>query len=273
MTETLEHPPLISHFDHDVLTLQLNRPGRANSLTPELLETGLNALHEHSDAHTIVLTGAGRAFSAGGDLGGFLEHAETTEALLGYSDRLVGLLNAFILALVESEGLVLAAVNGPVTGGSLGLVLAADHAVFAETAFVQPYYGQIGFAPDGGWTAMLPDVIGAAQTRNWIATDVRYDAITALHIGLAHEVAAADEFGTTVREAMERLAVMDRAVIQASRRMLNADRDALENKLEREKRAFLDLIARPSTLSRMRAFAGGKHRDSDTLREVHSDDH
>lgn len=273
MTETPEQPPLISHFDHDVLTLQLNRPSRANSLTPELLEAGLAAVREHAGAHTIILTGAGRAFSAGGDIGGFLEHAETSEALLSYSDRLVGLLNEFILALVESEGLVLAAVNGPVTGGSLGLVLAADHVVFAETAFVQPYYAQIGFAPDGGWTAMLPDVIGAAQARNWIATDARYDAITALHIGLAHEVAAAEEFGTTVREAMERIAVMDRAVIRASRGMLNADREALEHKLDREKRAFLDLVARPATLSRMRAFASQKHRDSDTLREVSSDDH
>ena len=66
---------------------------------------------------------------------------------------------------------------------------------------------------------------------------------------------------------------MDRAVIRASRGMLNADREALEHKLDREKRAFLDLVARPATLSRMRAFASQKHRDSDTLREVSSDDH
>ncbi|WP_300531085.1 enoyl-CoA hydratase/isomerase family protein [Maricaulis sp.] len=268
MTETLEQPPIISHFDHDVLTLQLNRPARANSLTPQLIETGLTALHEHGGAHTVILTGSGRAFSAGGDIGGFLDHASSTQILLDYADRLVGLLNEFILALVESEALVITAVNGPVTGGSLGLVLAADHTVFAETAFVQPYYGQIGFAPDGGWTAMLPDVIGAAQARNWIATDTRYDAITALHLGLAHEVVSADEFGTAVRAAMERFAVMDRAVVQASRGLLNVDRDTLAGKLDRERRAFLDLIARPSTLSRMRAFANGSKRETDRLREV-----
>jgi 2-(1,2-epoxy-1,2-dihydrophenyl)acetyl-CoA isomerase len=79
-------------------------------------------------------------------------------------------------------------VNGPVTGGSARLVLAADIVLMGKSAFIQPYYSEIGFAPVGGWTAMLPKRIGPARAIEIQALNMRIDADTALLLGLASRI-------------------------------------------------------------------------------------
>ena len=145
--------------------LVLDRPTRHNSLVPSLLADFHSALVAAIAARpiAIVLTGAGRSFSTGGDLGGFQAEAADPVGLAAYADELVGALNDAILGLLACPVPIIAAVNGPVTGGSLGMVLAADLVAMADDAFIQPYYAEVGFAPDGGWTALLPERIGAAR--------------------------------------------------------------------------------------------------------------
>ena len=75
-------------------------------------------------------------------------------ALLSFAREIVGTLNETILNIVDRKVLLVCALNGPVTGGSIGLMLACDHVIASDTAFAQPYYARMGFAPDGGWTAI-----------------------------------------------------------------------------------------------------------------------
>ncbi|MFX5937574.1 enoyl-CoA hydratase/isomerase family protein, partial [Acinetobacter baumannii] len=80
-----------------------------------------------------------------------------------YAAALIGALTAVILRLLDLPCPLITALAGPVTGGSCGLVFTADLVVMGPRAFIQPYYVDVGFAPDGGWTALLPERIGPAR--------------------------------------------------------------------------------------------------------------
>lgn len=253
-------PPTVRTQMRDgVLHLVLDRPGRGNALTPDLLDACLAALDGAADARAIVVTGAGRAFSSGGDVGEFHARSSDRENLLDYADRVVGTLNRVILKLREMPCPVIAAVNGPVTGGSVGLMLAADTIVMARSAFIQPYYARMGFAPDGGWTALMPERIGRARTARWLTLDARMDAETALEIGLADRVVEDDALETAVSDVLTRIAPLDASLAATARHLLDTQIAGpdIAGRLDNEKREFLDRIAREDTIRRMNAFLAG----------------
>ncbi|WP_300544984.1 enoyl-CoA hydratase/isomerase family protein [Maricaulis sp.] len=239
-----------------IVRITLDRPHRGNALTPDLLDALIGRLDGARDARAVVLTGAGRAFSSGGDVGEFHIRADRRDALLAYADRLVSTLNRVILHIRAMPCPVIAAVNGPVTGGSFGLVLAADIAVMAESAFIQPYYAQMGFAPDGGWTALLPERIGRARTARWLALDERIGARQALEMGLADVAVPDAALDDTVARLLDRMEPLDNSVAATTRQLLDTQIAGpdLAARLENEKRAFLDRIAREETRGRMNAF-------------------
>ncbi|MBR9824510.1 MAG: enoyl-CoA hydratase/isomerase family protein [Alphaproteobacteria bacterium] len=253
MTSHGADTPVLSQRDGEVLRLTLNRPERGNSLVLPLLDALITALNDHADAQALILTGAGRAFSTGGDIGGFLDHAETTDTLTDYASQLVGRLNQTLLALADHQGFIISDVNGPVTGGSIGLMLIADHVLLDQSAFIQPYYAQMGFAPDGGWTAILPDQIGRHRALNWLTRDLRWTADMAGDAGLADTMA--DSAGRTAQidSLLQHAAQLDGSVMAQARRLtIGVD---LADRLEAERQAFLEQIRKPETLARMQAFA------------------
>ncbi len=242
-----------------VLRLVLDRPHRGNALVPDLLDGCLDALDTAGDIRAVVVTGAGRAFSAGGDVGEFRARADDREALLAYSERVVGTLNRVILRLRDMPCPVIAAVNGPVTGGSVGLMLAADMILMDATAFIQPYYARMGFAPDGGWTALMPERIGRARTARWLAFDERLDARGALAIGLVDRVVETGGMDAEIDRQLAALEPLDPGLALTSRHLLDAQIAGpdLAGRLDQEKREFLDRIAREDTRARMNAFLAG----------------
>ncbi|KAB2841827.1 MAG: enoyl-CoA hydratase/isomerase family protein, partial [Burkholderiales bacterium] len=186
-----------------VATLVLARPQMGNALVPEFLEALLARLREVSadrDLRVLVLAAEGEVFSLGGDMRRFQrEYAQDIEA---YSTRLVGLLNETILALIDLPQIVVAAVHGHVTGGSLGLVLASDLVVLAEAAVFKAHYVSAGFAPDGGWTAILPRRIGASRVAACLYANRAIRAEEALALGLVCELRP----GLAVRAGAQALA-------------------------------------------------------------------
>lgn len=251
--------PLVSlDIADQVATITLDRPERHNALVPELLEELLSAIGSASkgDVFALVLTGAGRSFSTGGDIGAFQEARESAEGIEAYADRIVELLNDTILALVDCPVPVIARVNGPVTGGSLGLVLAADIVVMSEAAFLQSYYVEVGFAPDGGWTAMLPERIGAARAVEIQALNRRIEAHEARELGLATRVVAPDALDAPVSEVIETLRAKDKKSLEATRRLVwdEARRTSVAARLNAERAAFCDLVGRAEVSSRMMSF-------------------
>ena len=148
-----------------VTRLVLARPGMHNALVPELLDALLVALRRiaaDATCRAVVLAADGPAFSIGGDMRRF--RRERDGDLAGYASALVGKLNQAILALVDLPQPVVAEVNGVVTGGSIGLVLACDLVYLAPEVAFKAHYATAGFGPDGGWTALVGRLAGPRWT-------------------------------------------------------------------------------------------------------------
>jgi 2-(1,2-epoxy-1,2-dihydrophenyl)acetyl-CoA isomerase len=238
--------------------LSLERTGRHNALVPELVDDLRRAIAAaiRSDAVCIVLTGSGRSFSTGGDLGGFLAQAGEPARLRSYANRLVGTLHQAILDLLTAPMPVVARINGPVTGGALGLVLAADLVAMHRDAFLQPYYSEVGFAPDGGWTALLPERIGAAKASEIQLLNHRIDASEALRLGLASALGDDMELEDIVSRWVEVLAAKERESLATTRRLIwDAPRRGLVSaRLDAEREAFVALVTRPVVAERIATF-------------------
>ncbi|MGA9575029.1 MAG: enoyl-CoA hydratase/isomerase family protein [Lysobacterales bacterium] len=236
---TTEKPVTLMRRDR-VALVSLNRPARHNALVPELLSELLQAL-EHEDcrdAAAVVLRAEGRSFSTGGDLAGFRDHRETIAA---YADGLVGQLNEVILAIYMHPAPMVCAVQGQVTGGSLGLLLAADHVIMRRGATITPYYSLVGFSPDGGWTALLPGIIGRQQSMHWLASNASHDADTCLALGLVHRVIE-DDCDAAALEWARRVAEKDPGSLRRTRRLLNTEGEALRQRLQAERDNFVSQI-------------------------------
>lgn len=236
--------------------LTLARPARHNSLVPELLRdllAALDELRQRDDVRALVLQAEGRSFSTGGDLRGFHErHAD----LVAYARELVGLLNDAILALVDLPLPSVAAVHGQVTGGSLGLVLAADVVLVAPEASFTPYYATVGFSPDGGWTAMLPDVIGPKRAAAALLLDQTISAEQAVTWGLAERCVPAGSLWAEARAVAQRLAALAAGSQQRARRLLWPEASDLARRLEAERAQFLAQVATPEARLGLDRFLG-----------------
>ncbi|MES0881169.1 enoyl-CoA hydratase/isomerase family protein [Roseibium sp. SCP14] len=240
------------------LWLWLDRPQRHNALVPELLAALraaiAAALQEQPVA--LVLSGRGPSFSTGGDISGFLANASSREELISYSDGLVTELHEALLDLLAFPAPVLAAVNGPVTGGSTGLMLAADMVAMSDQAFVQPYYSEVGFGPDGGWTALLPERVGTAKALQIQYLNERLAAAEAFELGLAADVCTRAELEARIETWVDGIAGRYRQTHRATRQSIWDDqrRGLVRRRLEKEKSRFLELVARPETLEGMQNF-------------------
>lgn len=253
---TRGEPAVLRVDKNGVCYLTLNRPARHNSLVPALLD-GLNDELDamlRSPPRVLVLGGAGPSFSTGGDVRGFLE-APPGERV-DFARRLVGALHHAIETLTALPCPVVVGINGPVTGGSLGLVLASDIAVMAHDAFIAPYYAAVGFSPDGGWTALLPERIGPARAAEIQMRNRHVGADEALALGLASEVVDRTRLDSAIEAVVDRLLTMNPASLSATRALIwdEGRRARLKAGLAREYDAFLARIADPGTEAGMIAF-------------------
>lgn len=237
-----------------VATITLNRPERHNSLVPAMLEALLDAIDRcqaDPDARVLVLRAAGRSFSTGGDLLGFRRHED---AIADYAAELVGLLNDAVIRFIDGRLPVIAVVDGQVTGGALGLVLAADVVLVTDRASFTPYYVETGFCPDGGWTALLPDVIGRTRASSVQLLNQSITAAQALDWGLATAHAESARLDQAVAELCAQLLGKKAGSMRCTRRLLRP-RD-LESRLEEERRRFVAQIGTAEASAAIRAWLG-----------------
>ncbi|HEY3364985.1 MAG TPA: enoyl-CoA hydratase/isomerase family protein [Symbiobacteriaceae bacterium] len=237
--------------------ITLNRPQRHNSLVPEFLAeflAGVATLRERKELRAMVLQGNGRSFSTGGDVRAFHEH----QAEIGpYAAGLVQLLNDAVLALLDFPVPIVAAVHGIVTGGSLGLVLASDIVLVAPEATFTPYYSVVGFSPDGGWTALLPQVIGPKRTAEVLMRNLTITAEQAVAWGLAGRVVPADQIHAEARKVADEIAAMQPGSIRATRRLMHAAYRDAAARLAAEHREFCAQVVADEAREGMAAFLTG----------------
>jgi 2-(1,2-epoxy-1,2-dihydrophenyl)acetyl-CoA isomerase len=245
---------VLTDINGPIARLTLNRPARHNSLIPDLLEemlAGLGDIQANPQVRVVILGANGHSFSTGGDVLGFYEHLDSIES---YADRMLGLLNDTIMIMLSLRVPVVAAVHGIVTGGSLGLVLAADIVlVTPETSFT-PYYSVVGFSPDGGWTALLPDLIGTKRVAEVLMTNRTITADEAVDWGLANRLVLSKEIHAQALRTAEQLVSMKPESLHSARRLLWRNPDQVKSHLDAERIAFVKQIQSEEARMGMKAF-------------------
>ncbi|BCP65151.1 enoyl-CoA hydratase/isomerase family protein [Thermus thermophilus] len=172
-----------------VLVLTLNRPEKLNAITGELLDALYAALkegEEDREVRALLLTGAGRAFSAGQDLTEFGDRKPDYEAHLRRYNRVVEALSGLEKPLVV-------AVNGVAAGAGMSLALWGDLRLAAVGASFTTAFVKIGLVPDSGLSFLLPRLVGLAKAQELLLLSPRLSAEEALALGLVHRVVPAEK--------------------------------------------------------------------------------
>ncbi|MCP5086783.1 MAG: enoyl-CoA hydratase/isomerase family protein [Rhodobacteraceae bacterium] len=247
-----------------VAEIRLTHAERSNSLAPELLKELAAALSDPvaAEAPFVLLTAEGRNFSTGGNVARFLDAVRGGFAS-AYAEDVVGMLHDVILQMLRARSIIVTAAQGAVTGGSFGLIAASDAVILSGDAFLQPYYREVGFAPDGGWTAILPDLIGAKPALGAQLFNTRIKAESALAYGLADRVCATNDLRGQALAAVEEMdaAAGCDALIHAKALVWDDARLAqIETRLAAEKAAFCERIVLPKTLAGMETFLGQREK-------------
>jgi 2-(1,2-epoxy-1,2-dihydrophenyl)acetyl-CoA isomerase len=207
-----------------VCILTLNRPERLNALNVQVAKDFKAALNEALDlgARAIVLTGAGRAFCAGGDLREMQEIAKNEGRVEAFFDEPLKLLNEAILLIRQTPVPFIAAVNGVASGGGCNLALACDLVVAAESAKFNQAFIKIGLTPDCGATFILPRLVGWKRATELLFTGDLISASAAAEMGMINSVAPDAELMSRVMALAEKLAQAPTAAIGEIKMLLEA---------------------------------------------------
>lgn len=192
-----------------VLTLTMNRPYRRNALTLPMLQAMADALaaaETDPAVRAIVLTGAGGAFCAGGDVKAMAEgraHTDGIDAAI-HRQRLMQRATAGKLHTIPKP--TLAALPGAAAGAGFSLALSCDLRIAAETAFLTTAFARVGFSGDYGGTWFLTQLVGTAKAREMYFLSDRYGARDALDLGIVNRVVADDDLAQETAALAGRLA-------------------------------------------------------------------
>jgi 2-(1,2-epoxy-1,2-dihydrophenyl)acetyl-CoA isomerase len=181
-------PTLLLDHSHGVLTITLNQPTKLNALgLPQWRELAAALERARADAgvRAVVLTGAGRAFSAGADIAGMREPRDAAAQIARLS-----LINPIIQTLAELPKPTIAALNGVAAGIGASLALACDLIVAAESASLVCSWARLGLAPDGGGSWLLARIVGPRRAKELILTARPLPAAEAREWGLVNQVVA-----------------------------------------------------------------------------------
>jgi 2-(1,2-epoxy-1,2-dihydrophenyl)acetyl-CoA isomerase len=198
---------LLIDRDTRITTITLNRPDALNSFDGRLAADLGDAVRDaarDADCRVIVLTGAGRAFCAGADLGYLTELIETQN--WAKAAELVGSGAGAVAAIASAPKPVIAAVNGAAAGGGANLALACDIRIASERASIGQVFNRIGLHPDLGGTYFLPRLVGLGKAMELVFTADMVDAAEGHRLGLFNHVVPPDALMSDTRALAERLA-------------------------------------------------------------------
>jgi len=193
MTDQSPDSPVLFDIVGSVAVIRLNRPKQLNVLDPAMgrgLVAAVDAAADLDAVRAVVLSGTGRSFCAGGDLGLF--HRDLAGAPNSAAD-LIDLFHTALRGIALMPKPVIAAVHGPVAGGGFSLAVGCDLVVATEDATFLAAYTKLGTSPDGGLSWSLAQLVGRRRALDLLLTNERIDARTALAWGLVNRVVPAGE--------------------------------------------------------------------------------
>jgi len=266
-TATVPSPPELKELrlevDGEIGTLTLDRPKVLNAMSPELigeLVTAASWLADRAPLRALIVTGSGRAFSAGGDVHWFKRGLEESgEYLSADVRRGADVLHQAIVDFRRIPYPVIAAVNGVAAGAGFSLALMCDTRIASEEAAFVCAYGRIGASPDGGMTYFLPRVVGPARAVELLLSDPLLSAQQARQEGIVAEVVQADRLMEVVRERAEELAAKAPHYVRMSKLLVGRSlENTLADHLQLERHGIADSMATEDLREGVTAFLEGR---------------
>jgi 2-(1,2-epoxy-1,2-dihydrophenyl)acetyl-CoA isomerase len=233
---------IISTTNDHITTLTLNRPDKLNAFFGTMREdllAALRAAESDPECRVVVITGAGRAFCAGGDVEYMagLQREQNVDAFR----KLLDAGRDVVLQITIMEKPVIAAINGVAAGAGCNLALACDYRIASENAKLGETFVRIGMHPDWGGTWLLPRLVGRSRAFELLTSGRMIDAQEALVIGMVDRVVS--DLATEVETFARALAAAPPIAIAGIKRALDISdgndlRAQLELEAENQTRAF-----------------------------------
>ncbi|HEV2428303.1 MAG TPA: enoyl-CoA hydratase-related protein [Thermoplasmata archaeon] len=249
--------PIRTRSDGNVEEICLDRPDRLNALDlPSLraLRLALQRAALDPKVEAVLLTGAGSAFCAGGDIAAMDEARERND-LPTFFHELTGEQELAVREILGMSKPVIASLPGVAAGGGLSLALAADWRIASTEAWLVPAFPSLGAVPDGGLTYFLPHFLGIGMAQELLWTRAKIAAPRARELGLVHEVVEPAALGPRGWERARELASGAHvASAWMKRLMLAAFTNDLEHQLALERRGAVEAARSPELSEGIHAF-------------------
>ncbi len=214
----MQYSNIILEKKDKVARITLNRPQALNALSPDLfleLEDAVKDIAKDKSIEVVVLTGAGRAFSAGNDIKGIASRQSspaTTRRRLQLDT---------LEAIENLEKPVIAAVNGYCLTGALELVTVCDMIIASENAVFGDTHARWGLTPTWGGSQRLPRLIGPMKAKEMVFTCDMLSAKDALQIGLDNKVVPADKLEEAIKDMVDKILANSAASIRIQKALIN----------------------------------------------------
>jgi enoyl-CoA hydratase/carnithine racemase len=227
--------PVKVEVDGDIALVTIDRPERRNALDSASAKAVRHAIEEASSARAIILTGAGKAFCAGGDLEELAQWTELPTTDIG--DHLYEGYQGMVRAIRASDAIVIAAINGAAVGAGLDLALACDIKVASSKAKLGEVWVGLGVIPGTGGAWLAQALAGPAKAAEMLLTGELLSADQALDAGLINEVVEPDDLLPAAHRWADRILKHPReGVIANKRAMILATEAALDAALDHAKK-------------------------------------
>lgn len=245
-----------------IADIVLNRPDAANAFTPRMcheLYRAAIACDERDDVRAVLISAAGRMFSAGGDLRFFAEQGDGLGAAL---KEMTGHLHAAIARFSHMDAPVVCAVNGMAAGAGFSLAAACDVTVAADSARFTLAYTAAGLSPDGSATWFLPRLVGLRRARELMLTNRMLSADEAMAFGLVDRVVPEDTLAEAAAALADGFAKGPTRAFGATKRLLQESwANGLETQMDRETRSIAGLARTADAKEGIDAFLGKRKPD------------
>lgn len=238
-----------------VAYLTLNRPKQGNAINLEMAQGLLQAAiqcDQDPSITLVVLSGAGRFFCTGGDIGAF-EQAEHHIPM--YLSELAGTLHLAISRLMRMAKVLLVLVNGSAAGAGMSLALIGDLVIADRDASFSPAYGAIGLSPDAGLSWQLSKLLGLRQAQKILMLNQSLTAEEAEQLGLITEAVSGDNLAQRCQSLIQQLSSSALpALANIKQLLLTSHQSSLETHLELEARAIASISLSEPATQRISAF-------------------
>ncbi len=248
---------ILENFSDGVFTITLNRPDKKNPMSLELLKALDSAMvnAEVQGSQIVVIRGAGKAFSSGGDIVEFKD-SDTPEVQI---DIMADYLNRSVRKIRSIKAIVIAVVEGLAVGAGMSLSLACDLTIAVRNAIMNMGYRRIALSPDGGGSIFLSRLIGMKRFNELYFLSRNIDMAEAHELGLVNFVVEEAEVETRLQALIAELRALPSEPVGPAKELINhAVWSGLDLHLDKERANVAELSKRPEFKERIRAILSKK---------------